>query len=129
MRDLTELDDYRVKGDWVRQRHGSFGDGTWGVFVVPSPSDAEALRVVAATLKDWDRVSVAHRKRAPNAAEMGKVRDMFFGPGEVVVQFHHPGGRDAGEPGNILHLWRVRSAKVAFPPTLETTIEIPAKAG
>src|SRR5580692_1774824 len=70
MRDLHELDRYRLRGERVRAMYGSEGDAYVGAFAMPSPIDGRELVIVASNDAGWDHVSVSRQNRAPNWIEM-----------------------------------------------------------
>lgn len=68
----------------------------------------------------WDHVSVAPYKHSytPSWEDMCKVKDMFFGAGETVVQYH-PAKKDyVNNMRNCLHLWRPQKECLPKPPTV-----------
>ena len=48
----------------------------------------EPLIVVWSFGGGWEHVSVSYRKRCPTWEEMCRVKEMFFNPEEVAVQYH-----------------------------------------
>lgn len=68
----------------------------------------------------WDHVSVAPYKHSytPSWEDMCKVKDMFFGAGETVVQYH-PAEKDyVNNMRNCLHLWRPQKERLPKLPTV-----------
>ena len=86
MKNLNDLDRYRLRGQAVLDVFGGEDDETCGVFVVPSPIDKQDLRVIASTGCDWDHVSVSRRTRCPNWQEMEYVKRLFFRHDEIAMQ-------------------------------------------
>lgn len=70
MRNLSALNCYRVVDQSVRDRFGSVGDHTCGMFEVPSPIDGQALRIIASNAEGWDHVSVS-----PSPSRQGGVSE------------------------------------------------------
>lgn len=117
MRDLHEVDRYRMRHPEVLRRYGSFGDGTCGVFELPSVIDRQTLRVVASAGEGWDHVSVSRQNRCPNWAEMEQVKRLFFKDDETAVQFHVPPSKHINIHPYCLHLWRPNDGReMALPP-------------
>ena len=106
MRDLHELDRYRVVTGDVVAFYGSVGDSGNGVFMVPSPIDKADLCVVVSDGKGWDHVSVSRRNRCPNWAEMEHVKRLFFCDNETAMQLHVPPSDHRSLHPHCLHLWR-----------------------
>jgi hypothetical protein len=80
MRNLRELDAYRMHGQAVIEHYGFEGDETCGAFGVPSPIDRQPLVIVASSEGGWDHVSVSRRNRVPNWAEMAHVARLDANP-------------------------------------------------
>lgn len=118
MRDLHELDRYRLTDARVIQLYGSIGDGLSGAFTVPSPIDGAALVVVADANPDagWDHVSVSRQKRTPNWQEMEHIARLFFRPDETWVQYHVPASDHINVHPNCLHWWRCQNQPFPRPP-------------
>lgn len=116
MRDLTELDKYRDTSKRVLEFYGWGGDGTCGVFRIPSRSNGRELFVIAASGEGWDHVSVSRPNRPPTWAEMDQIKRMFFGDDEVVMQLHVAAKDHISVHHNCLHLWRPLDASIPLPP-------------
>ena len=67
----------------------------------------------------WEHVSMAPYKHSyvPSWADMCKLKEMFFGPDEWVVQFHPPESEYVNNMQNCLHLWRPIDAEMPTPPS------------
>ena len=118
MRDLTEhgVDQYRARTPWVLQHFGTYGDGTCGVFGVPSLIDRRLLRVIAASGFGWEHVSVSRVKRTPTWGEMEHIKRLFFRDDETVMQLHVPSGEHINCHPYCLHLWRPLDVEIPRPP-------------
>lgn len=114
MRDLNELNHWRLKVD---KQYGWSGDGTCGAFVLASPIDGQALRVIASSDDGWDHVSVSRVKRPPNWAEMEHVKRTFFKDDECVMQLHVPVAEHINCHPCCLHLWRPQHCAIPRPPS------------
>ena len=66
----------------------------------------------------WEHVSVAPFKDwyVPSWKEMCRLKDMFFLPEEVVVQYHPAESEYVNLVGNCLHLWRPTKEALPTPP-------------
>ena len=114
MRNLRELDEYRVK------LPGWSGDAGCGAFMLPSPKDGKPLAILASDGDDWEHVSVSRSDRVPNWYEMEHVRRKFFKDDECVMQLHVPvadyvDGHTHGHP-HCLHMWRPQKLDIPRPP-------------
>lgn len=106
MRNLHTVDRWRDAGPDVIAHYGWAGDGTCGVFCVPSPIDAAPMRVIASTGEGWDHVSVSRRGRCPNWTEMEFVKRAFFCDDEIAMQLHVRVSEHLSLHPYCLHLWR-----------------------
>lgn len=78
----------------------------------------EPLTVVWSFGGGWEHVSVSYRKRCPTWEEMCRVKDMFFNPEEVAVQYHPRHSEYVNRHPYCLHLWRKRWEDFETPPTI-----------
>lgn len=67
---------------------------------------AEPMTVIWSWGEGWEHVSCSYRKRVPTWEEMCKVKEIFFYPEEVAVQFHPRKSEYVNLHPNCLHLWR-----------------------
>ena len=115
MRDLSHLNRYRAR------LYGELGDAQNGAFLLPNPKPGSSLqlRVIASSAEGWDHVSVSTKSRCPTWDEMAWVREQFFGPDEIPVQF------GVGRTGSVeyvndhpycLHWWRAHDVVYPMPP-------------
>jgi hypothetical protein len=117
MRDLRELDAYRLRGDAVAH-YGWDGDDTCGAFALPSPVDRQPLVVVASTGEGWDHCSVSRRNRMPNWTEMEFIKRQFFRDEETAMQLHVPVTEHINCHPLTLHLWRPTEGEIPRPPAI-----------
>lgn len=115
MRNLHELDQYRLTDERIIASYGSTGDETCGAFQVPSPVNGEPLQIVASAGLGWDHVSVSKRRRTPTWGEMEHVKRLFFRPDEVAMQLHVPEAEHINLHPNCLHLWRSQTHEIPLP--------------
>jgi hypothetical protein len=120
MKNLALLDHFRLRGPEIVRLYGSDGDGTCGVFGIPSCIDGRPLLVIASSGDGWDHVSVSRRSRCPSWPEMEQVRRLLFLPEEAVMQYHAPIDEyiDGSVHGCLtcLHLWRPHGVAIPKPP-------------
>lgn len=57
---------------------------------------------------DWEHISVSLPDRCPTWDEMCFLKDLFWEPEDVVVQFHPPKSEYVNLAKYCLHLWRYR---------------------
>lgn len=127
--DLTHLDAYR-------QPHPITGycmpGDTVGVFYIPHPQDwrrrqfGAILIIIACDGEEsgWDHVSVHIKQKrngkveshTPTWEDMSHVKDLFFSPDELVLQFHPPKGDHINTHPHVLHLWRPLNQSITLPP-------------
>ena len=87
-----------------------------GAFVIPY--EAIELCVISSDGMGWDHVSVSTGQRCPRWAEMQFVKDLFFKPEEVVVQFHVGKEQHINMMPYCLHLWRQQGVTYQLPPRI-----------
>ena len=114
MRNLFELNRFRVVNADVVRHWGSVGDDTCGFFVVPSPIDGKEMKVIASCGCGWEHVSVSRMNRPPNWREMEAIKSMFFGD-DTVMQLHVPRSDHVNDHPNCLHLWRPTEVEIPRP--------------
>lgn len=104
---------------------GEPGAGPYGAFRLPGPLGM-TLVVVASDGRDWqeaglegppwEHVSVSLRRRCPTWQEMEYVRDLFWLPEELVLQFSVPRAKHINAHPHCLHLWRPLGMEIPLPP-------------
>ena len=116
---LHEIDKFRDHSPAVRSFYGSVGDGTCGVFNIPSPVDSALLRVLASADGGWDHVSVSRRNRCPNWTEMEHVKRLLFRTDETAMQLHVAESEHLSLHPFCLHLWRPNDGReIPLPPAV-----------
>lgn len=116
MRNLNLLNSYRRTDAAVIKHFGSIGDGSCGVFSIPSKIDKALLLCVASEGMGWDHVSVTRRNRTANWPEMCQIVDLFWESTDTVMQLHLPALERADDNLHCLHLWRPIDAEIPKPP-------------
>ena len=120
MRNLNELNGFRVKERFVLEQFGSYGDKDNGMFMIPYLLVDEKLKCIASNGAGWDHVSISieGNNRTPSWAEMEFVKRAFFNPTEVVVQLHVAEEDHLSIHPHVLHLWRKHDFIQPLPPKM-----------
>lgn len=119
--------------------------GCNGAFTLPSPEPGWALVIIASDGNDpdvpegdgWEHVSVhsarirqtdvvgllgraesVPKARTPTWREMCFVKDTFWEPEDVVIQYHPRRSEYVNCHPNTLHLWRSRTQPIPEPPAI-----------
>lgn len=102
--------------------------GLTGAFCVACPATGRGLRIIASRGEEWEAaglplpawehvsVSLDQPRKCPSWPEMLWVKDLFWEPGECVVQFHPPQEVKVNRHEGCLHLWRPLGAEIPLPP-------------
>lgn len=88
-----------------------------GAFFVPFKGNKPILGVVSSDQMGWDHVSVSLPSRSPSWSEMCYIKDLFFKPGETVIQFHPDKSQYVNFHPHCLHLWKKQGQEYELPPT------------
>lgn len=104
---------FHVPEKW-RQTSGPMGsskeDGNNGQFIIRSRKLKRVLFVQASDGEGWEHVSVSHRDRRianiPTWDEMCVIKNIFWDPEDLVIQYHPPESKYINIHPNVLHLWR-----------------------
>lgn len=64
----------------------------------------------------WEHVSVSLRDRCPTWEEMCKIKDLFWGSHETVLQFHPSRDKYVNHHAFCLHLWKKIGENAELPP-------------
>jgi hypothetical protein len=104
-----EIEKYRTKHPlW------GLGEGNKGAFVVPYQSNKST--VIISDEGGWDHVSVSLKNRNPNWDEMCFIKNLFFEPEELAIQYHPPKSLYKNVHNHCLHLWRCQDYPHILPP-------------
>lgn len=117
--------------DWTflnrhRLRVGPFGsDDSFvfnGAFRFNLPGEVRPVCIIASDGLGWQHVSVSFGQlsdRCPSWAIMCAVKDLFWEPEDVVVQFHPPKSNYVNNHPGCLHLWRCTDGRQQpLPPSI-----------
>ncbi len=115
MKNLHDLDQYRMVGKQILATFGTAGDSTCGAFTVPYPKTGVRIFVIASSGHGWDHVSVSLPNRCPNWLEMDYVKRMFFRDDETAMQLHVPPGDHIDMHPYCLHIWAPHPETGAIP--------------
>lgn len=112
-------EEFRNRADGVRL-YGWVGDETCGVFLVPSHG-GRRLHIIASNGEGWEHVSIScwqcRKSRTPTWEEMCRVKSLFWGPEDCVVQYHPPESQYVNQ-AEALHLWRPTEGEMRTPPSI-----------
>jgi len=116
-------DCYRLRDSGLMSRMGPFDSddsyGNNGAFRLPPAGGRTWLLCIASDGGDWEHVSVHAidngRDRTPSWDEMCRVKDLFWGAEDVVMQLHPRRSEYVNHHPHTLHLWRPVSAAIPEP--------------
>lgn len=94
------------------------GAGNNGFFQIPCPRTMKNLNVQCSDGGGWDHVSVSTPSRCPTWEEMCFIKDLFFGPEEIVMQLHPAKSEYKNYHPYCLHLWRPQNAEIPLPDSI-----------
>jgi hypothetical protein len=98
-----------------RVRIGSIGNN--GCFFIPRRPGEPPLRVICGEGLGWQHVSVSLPDRCPTWAEMCRIKGLFWGPEDVVMQLHPRESEYVNDHPYCLHLWRPLEGEIPSPPS------------
>lgn len=65
----------------------------------------------------WDHISVSFEGRTPTWEEMAEIKDMFFKPDEICVQYHPAANEYVNQHKRCLHIFRPQRDALPTPPS------------
>lgn len=108
-----------------RIREGDYGSddsyGMVGAFRLIAPGGALLLALSSGSgrhAEGWEHVSVSAEKRCPTWDEMCFVKDVFWEPHEMAVQYHPPASEYVNHHPWTLHIWKPIDMVIPMPPSL-----------
>ena len=103
-----------IRVEHLRRVHPTLGQSdpgvNWGYFEVGP------LRIISSGADLWEHVSVSCKDRCPTWEEMAKVKELFWGDKETVLQFHPRKDKYRNVHPYCLHLWKRRDENHELPP-------------
>ena len=90
-------------------------DGGQGIIALPLWRGT----VIWSTGAGWEHVSVSPESKriVPTWDDMCKIKEIFFGDDEAVIQIHPPKDEYVNNMPNCLHLWRCTYKEMVLPPS------------
>jgi hypothetical protein len=117
MRDLRELDRFRVVNEYTARYFAGAKPAEVGFFELPLLDRPNiSLQVLATAGLGWDHVSVSLPFRCPTWDEMERVKRLFFRDDETAMQLHVPPADHVNHHPYCLHLWRPLRGAIPRPP-------------
>jgi len=104
---------------------GAFRIAPFGMRLNIIASDGRDWIEAGLPLPIWEHVSVSLANRTPTWREMEWVRDQFWEPDELVVQFSVPREQHVSWNDFTLHMWKPLGVVIPLPPSITVA---PAKA-
>ena len=105
-------------------------DEAAGIYAIPHPSiDKYLYWIIFSDGEGWEHLSVSLRKvvtrsmvkkvdRCPTWPEMCFVKNMFWKPTEVAVQYHPAMADYVNNHNYVLHVWRSTTQEIPTPPAI-----------
>jgi hypothetical protein len=121
MRNLHALDPLvarRLMSGPIVDFYGDVGDDFAGAFMVRKMSvkGPVSFRVVASVGDQWEHISVSLPNRCPTWPEMAWIADVFWPPGDCLVQYRPPADQYVNCHPYCLHWWRPIGIELPAPP-------------
>lgn len=130
MRTTDHVEQYRRTRNTDSRFDTTVADGMNGIFIMSYPKDSNIsfFCIVSDGNEEipWEHVSARARRlngqgkwheRVPNWDELCFLKDLFWQPDEVVVQYHPKKENYVNIHPNVLHLWRFKG-EMPTPPTI-----------
>ncbi len=95
---------------------GEGTDGMTGDILCPLMN--RQMHFIASWSEDWEHVSVSTPKQTPSWEAMCFVKDLFWGPEEVVMQLHPRQSEYVNRHKFCLHLWKPLGQTIPTPPQI-----------
>lgn len=92
-------------------------DGGMGWAHLASSKKPYPAAVVFSWGGGWEHVSVSFKNRTPTWEEMAEIKQMFFYPNEVAVEYHPAQADYVNQMPYCLHIWRSLNQPMPTPPT------------
>lgn len=108
---------YRVIYNTIHPYYSDKSFGNNGHFEIPIIKKVR-MKVIASDGGGWDHVSVSLKTRIANYYEMKKIRRLFWGDDDIVVEYHMGETNHVNIHKHVLHLWRCQVGKFPTPPRI-----------
>lgn len=115
MKDLTKLNKWRDFKDEKKHFPNGCDHSKIGFFEMRLKTGRKAY-ITAVIYDGWEHVSVATLDTCPTWEEMCQVKEYFWDPEEVVVQFHPRKSEYVNVATTCLHLWKKINEDFETPP-------------
>lgn len=109
MRDFTrqEIEDAGID-IWTWEDKCGFGKFKYGKF--------KDCTIAWSNTNGWEHISIDGKRNTPTWEKMCEIKDLFFDPEEVVVQYHPKKSEYVNLATKCLHLWRPIESEIPCPP-------------
>lgn len=94
-------------------RTGPPGDHKNGAFYF-----RDGLFVICSDGAGWEHVSVSRKSKLPSYEDMCRVKDMFWGEEDCVMQLMVPKSEHVNYHPYCLHMWRPLEVEIPRPPMI-----------
>jgi hypothetical protein len=111
---VRNLQEIKTNTHLLIQKEGE--DGFAAFFVQPYRPGQFAI--IASWGMGWEHVSASLKNRCPTWEEMCRIKDIFWGDGECVVQYHPPKTEYVNNHPYCLHLWKKTDGDFETPPNV-----------
>lgn len=125
MSDWAFLNRHRVVSEYF---FSTASDGFNGAFSFPVPGEPRRVFCIASDGLGWQHVSVSFGRdnhKTPSWELMCRVKDLFWEPGDWVMQFHPPAAEYVNNHPGCLHLWRPTAQLFPTPESILVGIKSP----
>lgn len=102
-------------------------DGFNGAFMFPIHGEARKICCIASDGLGWRHVSVSFGRvsyKTPSWEVMCAVKDLFFEPEDIVVQFHPAHSQYVNNHPGCLHLWQPTVLQLPVPDPLLVGLKV-----
>lgn len=112
------MEQHRVTSGEYGTKHRSSVNGFYQAMILRIIA-SDGLNKDGTVEQPWDHVSVSTERRCPKWEEMEWIRDQFFKPSDLVLQFSVPRNAEKiDQHPYCLHMWRHHDQVVLTPPTI-----------
>lgn len=111
---LKKLNQWRITSG----AYGSDPDDKFGCFLIPTGLQKPVLTVVCSPMDDgteWQHVSVSSKNWTPTWEIMCKIKDLFWDPEVVVVQYHPKKSDYVNNHPHCLHMFHWNKGDFPMP--------------